>query len=259
MDKAIKKIADLFFVNESIDSLALGGSRARGLATNKSDIDLFCVVYESDFNVFKDNFVSLLMQEYNMIIAAELFYLDNWGYIFKCIGVDMIEYDISIISDIRIDELGIKHSNILLFDKSGLYTLKQTVAVDDYNNQEILAEKKRANIVSNIIIDLFSVLKEIYDVNEYWNCVKYIERIRRNIMILMRMNQNCVGAKYFSPEKKFPKLNHVDELYSVYSCPVINMDVYDKWKTLFLNCCNKQERELANETISFLETTGGYI
>lgn len=106
--KKIEQLSRILSKNSTIDSLALGGSYSRGTASKRSDIDLFALIFSEGFPKFRVDFPDILMNDCNMIVASEYFYLEGWGYLFKCIDNDRIVYDISIVPNNRIDELGIK-------------------------------------------------------------------------------------------------------------------------------------------------------
>lgn len=247
------KLASILFECIDIDSMALGGSRARGIANENSDYDLFCVIYNHNFDEFRKRFASILIEECKMCVAAEQFYLENWGYLFKAFDQELVQYDISIIPDNRIDELGIKKTNIILFDKSGLYSEIIKKSGDDYWLQEDYAKGSRMNIVNKIVVDLINLKKNIVINNDYWNSVKYIERIRRNIMIIIRMNQKCMGNKYFSPERKFDEEINCEGLEALYKEKNVTIDLYYRWKEMFRRCCLPLELERFDEILRLID------
>ena len=88
----IKKLQN----NKEITSIALGGSRSRNDWKEKSDFDIFCVITTQNFDEFKNNFAEYLESIEEINCAAELFYLENWGYLFKAIDTSGMLYDITI-------------------------------------------------------------------------------------------------------------------------------------------------------------------
>lgn len=256
-DIILTNLCDLqqsFFNCDAVDSLALGGSRARGVFNQHSDYDLFCIVYQEFFDDFRNNFIDFLMKDCYMTIAAEEFYLENWGYLFKAFDENMQAFDISIIPDNRIKEIGIKSSNIVLFDKSGLYLQNLESASDNNSLSKQQHVQLRKNTINRIIIDLVYVKKIILKDNEcdYWEGIKYLERIRRNIMILMRMNANLLKRKYFSPEKDFFKEFKDNDLRILYNNKILNINLYKKWKKYFINLCLKDEKVFVYNIFSIL-------
>lgn len=252
------ELQKIFFKCSAIDSLALGGSRARGVFNLNSDYDLFCVVYQELFDNFRNSFIDFLMKDCHMIIAAEEFYLENWGYLFKAFDKNMQAFDISIIPDNRIKELGIKNSNILLFDKSGLYLQHLGSATDNDFLSKQQYMQLRKNTINKIVIDLFYVKSIINKKTEcdYWEGIKYIERIRRNIMILIRMNENLLNRKYFSPEKNFAKEINDNDLRVLYSNKILDTNLFEKWKKLFISLCLRDERAYVYNIFSVLLSEG---
>lgn len=75
---------------EEIMAIALGGSRSRGQHKLDSDYDLFCVIFDDKFESFRRSFRVLLEDIPSIRYAAEAFYLENWGYLFKAISIDNI-------------------------------------------------------------------------------------------------------------------------------------------------------------------------
>ena len=252
IDLNLYNLQQIFLKCTSIDSLALGGSRARGNFNQFSDYDLFCINYEKSFKEFRNHFIDFLMNDCHMVIAAEEFYLENWGYLFKAFDKNMIAYDISIVPDNRIDELGIKSSNIILFDKSGSYLKCLQNASDDNANLFLSDIQFRKNTINKIVIDLICVKKCILVDGdcEYWEVVKYLERIRRNVMILMRMNENKLKRKSFSPEKNF--CNDIDdkELRQLYSDRTMKIELYEAWKKFFVRQCSSFEKSLVLDVLN---------
>lgn len=242
-----------FFNCAAIDSLALGGSRARGEYNENSDYDLFCIVYQDLFDDFRNSFIDFLMNDCNMVIAAEEFYLENWGYLFKAFDDNTHIFDISIIPDNRINELGIKKSNIVLFDKSGLF-LQHVDCCFDYS---LFSKQQntnlRKNTINKVIIDLVYINRIIKRIEyDYWEGVKYLERIRRNVMILMRMNKNLLNRKFFSPEKNFSAEINDYDLRKLYNIKKIDNHLYNTWKEFFLSLCTNNEKEYVNNKFSTL-------
>ena len=252
-DFKLCKLANIFLEYIEIDSMALGGSRARGIAKEDSDYDLFFVIYNKYFNEFRRRFASILIEECKMCVAAEQFYLEKWGYLFKAFDQELVQYDISIIPYSRIDELGIKKTNIILFDKSGLYSEMIKKSDDDYWMQEVYAKERRNNIANKIIIDLINLKKNIVINNDYWNSIKHIEMIRRNIMIVLRINQRCLGSKYFSPEKNFAEEINCEGLEILYKEKNITVELYYRWKEMFRKCCLPHELEQFDEIFRLID------
>ena len=237
----------IFFNCAAIDSLALGGSRARGEYNKNSDYDLFCIVYQDLFDEFRNSFIDFLMNDCNMVIAAEEFYLENWGYLFKAFDDNKHIFDISIIPDNRINELGINKSNIVLFDKSGLYLNY----LDCFSNYSHFSKQQytqlRKNTINKVIIDLVYINRIIKRIKcDYWEGIKYHERIRRNIMILMRMNENLLNRKVFSPEKNFSAVINDYDLRELYNNKTLDNGLYYKWKQHFLSLCLNDEKVYVN-------------
>ena len=173
--------------------------------------------------------------------------------LFKAFDQELVQYDISIIPDNRIYELGIKKTNIILFDKSGLYSEIIKKSDDDYWMQEVYAKESRMNIVNKIVIDLLNLKKNIVIENDYWNSVKYVERIRRNIMIVTRINQKCIGSKYFSPERKFAEEIECEGLEALYKEKNVTIELYYRWKEMFRKCCLPLELEQFDEIFKLID------
>lgn len=121
VDEEIKSIVLYLKNSTNIVSLLLGGSRAKGNAKKKSDYDLFAIIKTDDFRSYREQFVQFLEQCPNICYAANMVYVENWGYLFKAVGVycnEKIFLDIAIIPFERISEMALRQFNIIIFDKS---------------------------------------------------------------------------------------------------------------------------------------------
>lgn len=183
-------------------ALALGGSRARGTETILSDYDLFVIVRDNVFEDTRYEIDKVLVGKCGLVISVEMFYLENWGYLHKAIDESGFEYDISLISRKRISELGIKASNKILFDKDGLYSKSIECSSDNSQDDSKLEEREKSRIIDRCKINFFYCYKA-YREKEYWEQIKYFDRIRRDIMLLIRDKHMVLRKHNFSPEKHF--------------------------------------------------------
>ena len=142
----------------------------------------------------------------SVLFAAEAFYLENWGYLFKAVDLDNINYDISIISKSRISEISIRSTNVIIKDTEGVYQSYVSIADDSrflvsklesehfYDYGTLFGfEKKRFN--------------EAIRKKDYWYAVRCLERMK-NYLIRCDRIQNKVFAKTCScPEKEYIDIN----------------------------------------------------
>lgn len=191
---------------EDIIAIALGGSRSKGLYKSDSDYDLFCVIRDEKFEYFRKEFRIFLEEVPSVLFAAEAFYLENWGYLFKAVDLDNINYDISIISKSRISEISIRSTNVIIKDTEGVYQSYVSIADDSrflvsklesehfYDYGTLFGfEKKRFN--------------EAIRKKDYWYAVRCLERMK-NYLIRCDRIQNKVFAKTCScPEKEYIDIN----------------------------------------------------
>jgi predicted nucleotidyltransferase len=192
---------------EEIMAIALGGSRSRGQHKLDSDYDLFCVIFDDKFESFRRSFRVLLEDIPSIRYAAEAFYLENWGYLFKAISIDNIGYDISIVSKNRISELGIRSTNIVLKDTDGLYQAYVNLADDSQFSVSKLEEQHFYDYGT-----LFGFEKnrfsEAVKNKDYWYAVRCIERMKNYLIRCDRIQRKIYSKSRSCPEKGYIDINN---------------------------------------------------
>ena len=242
---AFNVIINIAKTNDEFIAVALGGSRARGGFSFSSDYDLFVVLKdESFYGDFYKTIDRFFVEKVGFSICAYMFYQENWGYLHKAVDREKVEYDISILPLSRIREMGIKSTNIVLVDKTGDYTKFISYANDDYNEQGYILMEKKRNIINQTILYFWEYQKCAN--NQYWEEIKYLERIRRNVMILERAKAGIVFKHFFSPEKNYEVDVEDKEFRRDY---IINGDnslnnTYLKLKDKFLSLLSSEDIKL---------------
>jgi len=246
----IESITDIYRDDYRVVALALGGSRARNRDDINSDYDVFMLIAKGCFNDFRLKFAYELEDKLNFIVAEEMFYIESWGYIFKAIDFVGVQYDISILPENRIDEMGIKSSNVVLFDKNGLYTKEVLNANDDIDNQLDIMISNKVAYEKKFIIDTYKFLLA-WKREDYWVVVKYLERLRFSLMLLLRIKNETVGKMHFSPEKNFSVDVGTDLEKNFNSYGLLNIKMsFNYLVGAFLAIIGYEEREKFHKSIS---------
>jgi len=238
----INRLIEGYRDDSRVVALALGGSYARNTATEQSDFDLFILISSSHFDFFREHFSNELEDKFDFLIAEEFFYIESWGYIFKALDKDGKQYDISILPENRIDEMGIKSSNIVLIDKTGAYTSEVANANDDISEQLGLMISDKRIYAKRFIIDTFQFLTA-WKAADYWVIVKFLEKLRKYLMVLLRIKSGSVGKHSFAPEKKFSQDvgTELEENYSVGSLPHV-AETFNYMVTTYLMLVEDSEK-----------------
>jgi predicted nucleotidyltransferase len=230
----IEKLIDFLHNNNSVTALALGGSRARNTYTSSSDYDLFALIRDDNFCAFIKDIDEIFTNNSILLISTEWRYQEGWGYLHKGIDNNNIKYDISYLPESRISEMGIKSSNIIYFDKTGKYTDEVKNNNDDINLQFLYMQRNKTNNEDKFIINAESFLFA-YKNEDYWSSIKYIERLRELLMLLIRTKQKKVSKNYFSPEKNFEK--EIDHDLKVFYKIGTEADLKNTFNMLIISFC----------------------
>lgn len=201
-----KKILRELIECENILSVALGGSRSRGEERDNSDYDLFCVINNEDFKVFRSNFRVFLESIPSIVYAAEVFYLEHWGYLFKAVDLNGICFDISIIPENRINEMSIRSTNIVLKDTNGLYQFY----VDNADDRLYFV----SNLENQRFYDycaLFGFEKNRFnkaaETSDYWYAVRCLERMKNYLIRCDRIQNKNYSKTQSCPERGYDDIN----------------------------------------------------
>lgn len=207
------EIIDRLIACPSILSIALGGSRSRGQQDNSSDYDLFCVIEATSFPNFRRNFCAFLESIPCICYAAESFYLEDWGYLFKAIDNENVNYDISIIPDNRMDEISIRSTNVLIKDRGGRYQAFIDVADDSKYLNSVLE--------SNHFMDYATLFgfeqgrfQDAIQAQDYWYAVRCLERLKSYLIRCDRIQRRTFPKSRNCPEKGYADIN--DRLKQIY-------------------------------------------
>lgn len=187
---------------KKIMAVALGGSRSRGEYIETSDYDLFCVVNDEDFECFRKTFVDFLECIPSVQYAAEVFYLENWGYLFKAMDSNRIFYDISIISKNRMKEMSIRSTNKIIKDTDMIYQHCVEQADDD------------SFMIARLECDRFRDYGTLYgferirflqaiEKKDYWYAVRCLERMKNYLIRCERIESGDFPKSRSCPEKGY--------------------------------------------------------
>lgn len=196
-------------------AVALGGSRARGTHRKDSDYDLFCVIVDANFASFRNSFRLFLEDIPDVLISAEVSYLENWGYLFKAIDNQNISYDISIIPRSRISEMGVRSTNIVIKDTDGLYQ-----ACIDHADDECF---KVSNIETRHLLDYSALfgfesirLDKAIKNKDYWYAVRCLERMKNYLIRCDRIQQETFSKTCSCPEREYADIDDcIKKAYSI--------------------------------------------
>lgn len=207
------EIIDRLIVCPNIVSIALGGSRSRGRYDISSDYDLFCVIEATSFLNFRSNFCTFLESIPCICYAAESFYLEDWGYLFKAIDNENTSYDISIIPDNRMDEISIRSTNILIKDSRGQYQAFIEIADDSKYLNSVLESKHFMDYAT-----LFGFeqrrFQDAIQAQDYWYAVRCLERLKSYLIRCDRIQSRAFPKSRNCPERGYTDVN--DRLKQIY-------------------------------------------
>lgn len=200
---------------KKITSIALGGSRSRNDWSEKSDIDLFCIITCNDFNKFKNNFKSFLESIEELLLVVDSFYLENWGYLFKAIDLDGMLYDITIIPITRFDEMSIRTTNIILKDTNDFLSSKIKQANDSIYEVSYLEDKHYNDYIIMFNFEYYRFIDAKKN-GDYWYMIRCLERLK-NYYVRCNRIQNKVYSKSRScPERLYhDNTNQLENIYKI--------------------------------------------
>ena len=189
-------------LNDAIISIALGGSRSRECHSPNSDYDLFCIVRNDSYDQLINSF-SRYLESFSFVrYAAKMFYLENWGYLFKAIDLDNVLYDISILPLHRISEMSIRSTNFILKDTDNIYK-RQIDSADDSKYEVMKLESER--YVDYITLIGFEKQRffDAINKNDYWYAQRCLERIKTYLIRCDRINRKEFSKSQSCPEKGY--------------------------------------------------------
>lgn len=209
------EVIDRLTACTDILSIALGGSRSRGQEKTLSDYDLFCVVVDASFSDFRRNFCSFLESIPCICYAAESFYLEDWGYLFKAIDDESVWYDISIIPDTRMDEISIRSTNLILKDIGGRYQSFINVA-DDSKFLNSTLESQHFMDYATLFGFEQKRFQEAVQTQDYWYAVRCLERLKNYLIRCDRIQRGAFPKSRNCPEKGYIDVNNcIRQIYLV--------------------------------------------
>lgn len=205
MDEVVQYIACFLSKYNQINSIMLGGSRSKKNATKKSDYDFFLLINDDKFSLFKNDFCNILEQCSLIDIATFYSYVENWGYIYKAIGSyyeHTILIDISILPIMRVDEMSLRSTNIVLLDREGI--ARSAIENNKNNNYDTsyLERLRRLDYAKMFGFEYLRFNKSIKN-SDYWLAVKALERMKIYYLHYKRIKENKFANNPHCPEKNF--------------------------------------------------------
>lgn len=204
MDGICSSIIDFLYDDHRILALLLGGSRSKGIEHPDSDYDFFVLVKSDFFDEIRSVFSRKLEEQKLIQYAAEYSYVENWGYVFKAIGNDGVNltfFDFSILPVNRIKEMGIRKSNVILFDKTGFLDKFISQNNNSYDTN-VLEPKRKRDYVILFGFEYLRFFKSIRE-NDYWLAYKSLDRMKIYIMRYNRIKRSVFSNTQQCPEKKY--------------------------------------------------------
>lgn len=245
MRELVSKMTSYLQKNNNINSILLGGSRSKGYATEKSDYDFFLLIQTDDFGSFKDSF-SLYLEHFQLIDQAAYYgYVENWGYVFKAIGFYQeknILFDISVLPLSRVDEMALRATNILLYDRNQV----AKSAIEHNTNRSfdasVLEPQRKTDYIKLFGFEVLRFEKSI-DSEDLWLAVKSLERMKQYYMHYKRILECTYACNQHCPEKHYGDAFPDDILDNIYEIKV-DLDVLNNVKTdlcaAFLNLIDEK-------------------
>lgn len=222
---------------KSIKAIALGGSRSKNNYKIDSDYDIFCLVDDKDFSAFKDNFTEKLLSYSNIYLAAYVLYLENWGYLFKAMSKKHVCFDISILPCKRIDEMGVRSSNIVLYDPYGLYAEKIKKSNDNSFLTKHIEDNNQNNYSALFYFEWLRFEKSYKD-NNYWLALKSVERMKKYYIHMSRIKNHDYSNNSHCPENNFYEKDYLIEIYKVDGTYLTLMNTAEHLKNIFVKQFN---------------------
>ena len=189
-----------------IISIALGGSRSIGDYKSNSDYDLFCVIQDNSFSHFRNAFRRYLEGIPSILLAAEACYLENWGYLFKAIGTDHVIFDISIIPQSRIVEMGVRSTNKIIKDSKGFYQSCINSA-DDTLFLVSRIETQHFHDYSALFGFESKRFSDAIEQSDYWYAIRCLERMKNYLIRCDRIQRKNFSKTCSCPEKEYLDIN----------------------------------------------------
>lgn len=234
MNNGVKAMVDYLCDDHRILSCLLGGSRAKGIASNESDYDFFLIVTESSFFSFRIQFCDILEACEQIIFASEYGYIENWGYAFKAIGMInelYTEYDFFIIPNSRINEIALRKYNIVLYDTNDI--AKREIINNNNSKYDAidLEPGKRLNYVKQFGFEYLKFVKSIHK-KDLWYAIKAVENMKSIYIRYARIKNLCFSGNQYKADKYFSYDFPNDDLNKIYRISYNSEDVLETGKTL---------------------------
>lgn len=218
MSDVLDIVVNYLSKNDMITCVILGGSRSKGYSTPKSDYDLFLLIEDDDYRSFCNQFICFL-EDSDLFDAATYYsYVEDWGYIYKAIGhknVKSIQFDFTVLPLRRSDEMALRSTNILLFDRYGVASDLLKRYADRIYDIAALEQRRRQDYVKLFGFEHLRFRRSI-DSKDYWLAIKAIERMRTYYLHYRRIAENEYATNPHCPEKGFSNTFPDDPLWDVY-------------------------------------------
>lgn len=167
-------------------------------------------------------------------------------YIFKTIGSyykEDVLFDITILPLSRVDEMALRSTNIVLFDKDDIAKMAIERNRHQFFESFALEPQRKVDYVKLFGFEFLRLEKSLVD-NDVWLAIKSVERMKQYYMHYKRISENKYSRNQHCPEKQFSKDFPEDILETVYE---VKADVEllckekDNLCEVFYNIINEKE------------------
>lgn len=194
-------IIDYLSNEKELTSIALGGSRSKNFKKKGSDFDIFCLSNNIDFFIFKKDLTQRIQKNIKGILfCSEYGYYKNYGYLISCVSLDFYLFDVFVLPKHRVEEMGIMTTNKIIKDTDKLYTNRAKNASDEEYLAPYIIEERKESIITSFYIILLK-LKKYLDLNDYWMALRYLEKAKEKIFIIVRMELEIYPKSILRPEE----------------------------------------------------------
>jgi predicted nucleotidyltransferase len=186
------------------NSIALGGSRARGQHKPDSDYDIFVIVDDDAFPQYLRTFAAdVKKSNLELIFFAKDKYLEGWGYMFCGLDKYANFFDVAVISRSRSVEMQIRYDNRVLYDKAGFFQGEiRKAKLNRAKTPESHVCDNNSEIVGMFCINLYRYIKASKK-NDYWMAFRFLNLMRENLSKYKRKSLSAPSKLDFLPDENY--------------------------------------------------------
>jgi len=181
------EIIDSLSSQPDIDGVLLGGSLSRGKADLYSDIDLFCLCNSGKVELIKTNLTENFQRLENIEQVIEQ---DSFGWLGETISLFyanelFFSVDIGLLDFSKSKHFFWEPTGIILWDNHKAIARGQN-SVRAYAGYQRFPFSSQFPVRSSVI--LLKKLRKNLLRNHLWNCIEYLNKLRRNLIFLIRIH-----------------------------------------------------------------------